>query len=159
MFPGRHIHAMDSKGRVSIPSGFRETLLRDYDDERLIITNFFDNCLRAYPLLDWQKIVAKVSKLSIVNPQALAFERFFISGATECAPDKQGRILLPASLREFAGISKSVVLAGMSYYFELWDERRWEDAFTRSQEKLEKWIQESAPDNDQNIFASGSLGI
>jgi len=159
MFPGRHVHALDSKGRVSIPSSFRETLVRHYDDERLIITNFFGNCLRAYPFRDWQAIIEKVSKLSIVDPQALAFERFFVSGATECTADKQGRILLPASLREFAGISKSVVLAGMSYYFELWDEKRWQEAFADSQKKLEQWIQEAAPNNDQNIFASGSLDI
>lgn len=159
MFPGRHVHSLDSKGRVSIPASFRETLVRTYDDERLIVTNFFNNCLRAYPYKDWQRIVEKVSKLAIVNPQGLAFERFFISGATECVPDKQGRILLPASLRNFAGLNKSVVLAGMSYFFELWDEALWEQAFAQSQRDLEQWMKEASRSNDQNIFASGGLDL
>ncbi|MFQ5356232.1 MAG: division/cell wall cluster transcriptional repressor MraZ [Mariprofundaceae bacterium] len=159
MFPGRHVHSLDAKGRVSIPASFRETLVRTYDDERLIITNFFNNCLRAYPIRDWKKIVEKVSKLAILNPQGLAFERFFISGATECAPDKQGRILLPTSLRDFASLNKSVVLAGMSYYFELWDEGLWEEAFNQSQKNLEQWMTDASQNSDQNIFTSGGLDL
>jgi MraZ protein len=98
MFRGRSVHTLDGKGRIRIPSRFREILRRRFDDQ-LIVTNL-DRCLTAYPLSEWEKIEERLGELSLVRQDVKAFQRFFISGATECNFDKQGRILIPPILRE-----------------------------------------------------------
>ena len=97
MFRGRFEHTIDPKGRVSIPAKFRELLAEKYDD-RLIITNF-DRCLVAYPFEEWRTVEEKVTSLSMVKREVKAFQRFFLSGASECPIDKLGRILIPPTLR------------------------------------------------------------
>jgi MraZ protein len=111
MFRGRFEHIVDSKGRVSIPAKFRELLAEKYDD-RLILTNF-DRCLVAYPYEEWRVLEERVGSLSMVKKEAKAFQRFFISGATECPIDKLGRILVPPTLRDYAQLGRNVVFTGM----------------------------------------------
>ena len=135
MFRGRYEYSIDSKGRVSIPAKFRELLADKYDD-RLILTNF-DRCLVAYPYEEWRVLEEKVSSLSMVKKETKAFQRFFISGATECPIDKLGRILVPTTLRVYAQLEKNVVFAGMLKKFEIWGKERWEEEISRSQENFE----------------------
>jgi len=135
MFRGRFEHIIDPKGRVSIPAKFRELLVEKYDD-RLILTNF-DRCLVAYPYQEWMVLEERVSSLSMVKKEVKSFQRFFISGATECPIDKLGRILIPPTLRDHAQLEKSVIFAGMLKKFEIWSKERWLEEIKRSQEDFE----------------------
>ena len=135
MFRGRYNHQIDSKCRLSIPSRFRETLAAAYD-ERLIITNF-DQCLWAYPAPEWQELEHKVGALPQFTDEIKAFQRVFISAASECPIDKQGRILIPTTLREYAAIDRDVVIVGMTKRFEIWSRERWEVVFSSAQQRLE----------------------
>ena len=142
MFRGRFEHSIDDKGRVSIPSKFREVLTTNFD-ERLIITNF-DDCLWAYPFAEWQKIEEYVASLPQMKPEVKAFQRVFISAATESAIDKQGRILVPQTLRDYAGINKDLVFVGMTRRIEIWSVERWNKVFVSSQEDLKQMSEKLA---------------
>jgi MraZ protein len=135
MFRGRFEHIVDSKGRVSIPAKFRELVAEKYDD-RLILTNF-DRCLVAYPYEEWRVLEERVSSLSMVKKEVKAFQRFFISGATECPIDKLGRILVPPTLRDYAQLERNVVFAGMLRKFEVWSKERWLEEIKRSEVDFE----------------------
>jgi MraZ protein len=135
MFRGRFHYAIDTKGRLSIPAKFREVLSISYD-ERLIVTNF-DQCLWAYPLAEWQELERKVAALPQFLDEVRALQRVFISAATECPLDKQGRVLIPPSLRDYADIKRDVVLVGMTKRIEIWSRERWETVFESAQRKLE----------------------
>ena len=135
MFRGRFYHQVDTKGRLSIPSRFRETLTTNYD-ERLIVTNF-DECLWAYPMAEWIELEKKVSALPQFMDEVKALQRVFISAAAECPIDKQGRVLIPPSLRQYAGLSRDVVIVGMTRRFELWAKEKWDGVFRDAQLKLE----------------------
>jgi MraZ protein len=126
---------VDSKGRVSIPAKFRELLAEKYDD-RLILTNF-DRCLVAYPYEEWRVLEERISSLSMVKKEVKAFQRFFISGATECPIDKLGRILVPPTLRDYAQLGRNVVFAGMLRKFEIWSKERWLEEIKRSEVDFE----------------------
>ena len=134
MFRGRSIHTLDAKGRIRIPTRFRDTLKARYDD-RLVITNL-DRCLIAYPLQEWEIIEEKLGSLSLVRQDVKAFQRFFISGATECSFDKQGRILIPQTLREHASFEREVVLAGMLRSFEVWSKDLWDEEIKRAHDNF-----------------------
>ena len=142
MFRGRHRHNLDSKGRLSIPSKFREILSSSYD-ERLIVTNF-DQCLWAYPVAEWQALETKVAALPQFLDEVKALQRVFISAAEECTFDKQGRILLPPELRLYAGIEQEVVVVGMTKRIELWSAKRWDEVFNGAQTELESLGQKLA---------------
>ena len=124
MFRGRSIHTLDAKGRIRIPTRFRDILKTRYED-RFVITNL-DRCLVAYPLQEWEIIEERLGSLSLVRQDVKAFQRFFISGATECNFDKQGRVLIPQTLREHASLEREVVLAGMLRSFEIWSKDYWD---------------------------------
>lgn len=136
MFRGRFEHGIDDKGRVSIPSKFREVLSGSFD-ERLIITHF-DDCLWAYPVAEWQKIEERIAALPQFKPEVKALQRVFVSAATECPIDKSGRILLPPVLRDYAGITKDLVFVGMTKRIEIWSGERWAKIFAASQEDLKQ---------------------
>lgn len=136
MFRGRFEHTIDSKGRVSIPSKFREILRERYDDERVVITTF-DNCLVMYPYREWTLLEERASNLSMLKREVKAFVRLFFSGATECSIDKLGRILIPPALRNYAGLEKDVVLAGMLNKIEIWSKDRWETEIAKAQENFD----------------------
>jgi MraZ protein len=134
-FRGRFEHTIDSKGRVSIPAKFRELLTERYD-ERLILTNF-DRCLVAYPYDEWRVVEEKVGSLSMVKKEVRAFQRFFISGASECPIDKLGRILIPPTLRNYGQLERNVIFNGMLKKFEIWSKDRWQEEIKRSEENFE----------------------
>ncbi len=121
VFIGEYLHSIDTKGRIIIPSKFREDL-----GEKFIVTKGLDNCLFVYSLEEWVNLETKLKTLPLTSKDARAFIRFFFSGATECEVDKQGRILIPANLREHAGLEKDVVVIGVSTRVEIWDKERWD---------------------------------
>ena len=120
MFMGEYNHTVDTKGRLIIPTDFREGL-----GAKFVVTKGFDGCLFAYPQDAWEKFEEKLEALPLVRKEARTLVRFFVSGARTCELDKQGRILLPATLREFAGLDKDVVLAGMLNRIESWSKAKW----------------------------------
>jgi MraZ protein len=122
MFMGEYLHTIDGKGRLIVPAKFREAL-----GEKFIATKGLDHCLFIYPAEEWKELEQKLRALPFTQPDARAFVRFFFSGATECELDKQGRILLPANLREYAQLDKDVVLVGVSSRVEIWSQALWTD--------------------------------
>jgi len=145
MFLGEHQHTVDAKGRLIIPSRFREGL-----GEKFVLTKGLDTCLFAYPQEEWAILARKMRSLPMTRSDARAFVRFFFSGATECEIDKQGRILIPANLREYAGLKKEVVVIGVSSRVEIWARDRWETYSTESVSSVEE-IAEKIEDLDLGI--------
>ena len=120
MFMGEYNHTIDPKGRLIIPSKFRDLL-----GDEFIVTKGLDGCLWVYPKNEWQDLEEKLSKLPLNNKSARKITRFLVSGATTCELDKQGRILLPQVLREFGQLEKDVVLAGNLKRVEIWSKANW----------------------------------
>jgi MraZ protein len=123
-FRGQSVHRLDAKGRLRVPTKFRDVLLAHYSDG-LVVTRKGD-CLVAYPIETWEKIEAKVLAFSEVDPQQRDFIRYFVSSAEDCAFDNQGRILIPPVLREKAKLGQEVLLAGMLTSFEIWNKENWD---------------------------------
>lgn len=121
MFIGEYQHTIDDKGRVIMPSKFREDLGLNF-----IMTKGLDNCLFVYPKKEWTILEEKLSSLPLTNRDARAFVRFFFAGATECTLDKQGRALVPANLREHAKLIKDAVIIGVSSRIEIWSKEEWD---------------------------------
>ena len=128
MFRGRSKHTLDSKGRLAIPVRFKETLEQRSED-CLVITSH-DSCLWGYARDDWIELEKKVAGLSQFDNSGIIFLRYFISGAEECTI-KNGRITIPQSLREVAGLEKEIVLVGLLTRFEIWDRAKWEAEFVQ----------------------------
>lgn len=120
MFLGEYQHTLDSKGRLIVPAKFREGL-----GETFIVTRGLDHCLFVYPMDEWKSLEEKLRTLPLTKADARSFVRFFFSGATECETDKQGRIMIPQNLREYAQMEKDVVIVGVSTRVELWSAERW----------------------------------
>lgn len=120
MFMGRYNHTIDPKGRLSIPSKYREIL-----GDEFVVSRGMDNCLFVYADADWKAFEAKLAALPLIDDDARQFARFFLSGAQYVTVDKQGRILVPQDLRDFAGLEKDVVLAGMGSRIEVWSLENW----------------------------------
>nr|WP_306438783.1 division/cell wall cluster transcriptional repressor MraZ [Lucifera butyrica] len=119
---GEYYHTVDNKGRLILPAKFRDDL-----GELFIATKGLDNCLFVYGREEWAILENKLKQLPLAKPEARAFVRFFFAGAAEMECDKQGRILLPNNLREYAKIDKDVVVLGVSNRIEIWDKSTWEN--------------------------------
>ena len=122
MFMGEYNHTIDAKGRLIIPSKFREIR-----GDAFVVTKGLDGCLFVYDNEEWKRFEEKLRSLPITNKEARQFVRFFLAGATEAEVDKQGRILIPNVLREFAEITKDVVLVGVGSRIEIWSRERFEE--------------------------------
>ena len=122
MFMGEYNHTIDAKGRLIIPAKFRGLL-----GEEFILTRGLDGCLSIYPMDEWKTFEEKLRALPLTNKNARTFSRFFVAGATMCELDKQGRILVPQTLREFAGLEKDVVLTGNLNRIEVWSREKWSE--------------------------------
>jgi MraZ protein len=138
MFMGEYQHTIDPKGRLIVPAKLREGL-----GEKFVATKGLDNCLFVYPMDEWKLMEQKLKSLPFTRADARSFVRFFFSGATECEVDKQGRILIPANLREYAKLDKDVVLLGVSSRVEIWSKDLWgtyshqaEETYTEVAEKI-----------------------
>lgn len=138
MFRGSFEHTLDGKGRLSIPAKFREVLLGK-GDERLMITNFVVDgvrCLDVYPLDEWIRFEDEVRKKPKFDRKMVMFQNYYLGGASECAVDKQGRILIPPLLRKYADIKRDVVLVAALEKFRVWDHDAWKKIFTDAEDKL-----------------------
>jgi MraZ protein len=129
MFRGRSRHTLDEKGRLAIPTRFRE-VLKSRGDNYLVLTNHY-SCLWAFARDDWKVVEEQVARLPKMDPKVQALLRYFISGAQECGI-KQGRITIPPDLREIPGLKKEVVLVGGLKFFEIWDKEKWEEEFEKT---------------------------
>ena len=119
---GEYNHTIDAKGRLIIPARFRELL-----GEEFILTKGLDGCLSIYPMDAWEAFETKLRALPLTNKNARTFTRFFVAGATNCELDRQGRILVPQTLREFVGLEKEVVLTGNLDRIEIWSKEKWSE--------------------------------
>ena len=137
-FRSRSEHTLDEKGRLNIPTRFREVLQNVYT-ENLMVTNW-DKCLKAFPVSEWKKVEDKLISEAAKNGLSGLF-RYVISGVVECPLDKQGRIHLPNSMRAEFGLNKDVVLNGMLEHFEIWDKTSWVDETRRTRDKFKDYEQ------------------
>lgn len=135
-FRGQSVHRLDGKGRLRIPTKFREILQNHYTDA--LVVTMMEECLVAYPPAAWEKIENKVQDFSQVQPHHRSFMRYFISSAVECEFDNQGRILIPSMLREGAGLGQELVLAGMLSNFEIWDKAAWDGQMKQNKENFKQ---------------------
>jgi len=141
MFMGEYHHNIDDKGRIIIPSKFRYEL-----GEKFIITRGIDSCLFVYPKVEWTKIISKLNELSFTKKDVRAFQRFFLSGATECEFDKQGRINITSPLADYADLIKECVVIGVNDRLEIW-----------SKDNFNKFLKENIDnlsDIAENLFES-----
>jgi MraZ protein len=128
MFIGEYNHNVDDKGRLAIPVKFRSKLA-----DGAVVTRGLDNCLFLYTTAEWGVLAEKLANLPIGQANTRAFARLMLAGAMDVTLDKQGRVILPDYLRQFAKLSKKVVVAGLYNRLEIWDEAAW-DAFKKSTE-------------------------
>ena len=119
---------LDAKGRFLLPSGFKKQLVEG-DDVRFVINRGIENCLSIYPMSSWQPLADKIDALNDFNPKVREFKRLFLNGATFVEPDSAGRILIPARLKEHAGIEKEAVMMGIGEKMELWDKTKYKELF------------------------------
>ena len=117
---GEYNHIIDAKGRLIIPAKFREEL-----GDSFVVTRGLGSCLSIYPEAAWERMIAKVQELPMTDKRGRDFKRYIVSGASDCELDKMGRILLPQPLRNFAGLTKEVVLVGQIDFIEIWDKDKW----------------------------------
>lgn len=122
MFLGEFEHTIDSKGRLAVPAKFRVELA-----DGGVITRGLDGCLVLYSINEWESLAQKISDLPMTDSNVRSFQRFMLSGAMTVVLDKQGRVVLPAYLREYAAIQSNVVVAGLSQRIEIWDLAKWQD--------------------------------
>ncbi len=128
---GEFQHSVDAKGRLIIPSKFRDALGHTF-----VITRGLDNCLFGYPMDEWRKLEEKLKELPMTKKDARAFARFFFSGATEVELDKQGRINIPTPLSTYAKLEKECVVIGVSSKIEIWAKDAWESYFNEAEESF-----------------------
>jgi MraZ protein len=131
MFRGRFVHTIDSKGRMSIPSGFRAELEHRSDRAPIVTTGF--ECLHLYPYEDWREVERRIVDNATEDADVQAYQRMMISGAAECPIDKQGRMLIPPILREHAGLGREVTIAGVGPRIEIWDKDRFDADLSKTQ--------------------------
>jgi MraZ protein len=138
-FNGSFEHTIDPKGRLSIPARFREALYGKGDD-RIMITNFFVEDLRfldVYPVDEWLRMQEDLRKKAKFDRRMIVFETFYVGNAAECMVDKQGRILIPANLRQYANLKKTVVMTGVIEKFRIWDKEAHQRVVAEAEEKLD----------------------
>ena len=120
MLLGEYEHTIDDKNRLTLPARFRDAM-----SDGVVVTRGMDGCLYAYPRGDWQELQSRVAELDPLSIEGRKLQRHFFSGAAEAEPDKQGRIMIPASLLRYAGLERDVVVAGIHDHLEIWDRETW----------------------------------
>lgn len=125
MFRGENKVTLDAKGRLAMPTRYRDGIVEDAAGRIVVTIDHAERCLLIYALPDWEEIERKLSKLPALDPLARSLQRLMIGHATDVELDSAGRVLIPPNLREYAGLTRDVVLSGQGTRFELWDEALW----------------------------------
>lgn len=133
MFTGEYLHTLDNKGRVIVPSRLRDGL-----GDQFVVTRGLDQCLFIYPLNEWNRLEQKLKQLPFTRSDSRAFLRLFFSGAMDVETDKQGRVLIPQNLRDYAGIEKEIMIIGVSNRVEMWSEPSWREYFGKASDSYEE---------------------
>jgi len=136
MFRGSSFHTIDAKGRIIVPARFREIIKAD--DNNGVMISRMDSGLVAYTHTQWRKIETRILSLAEKSDNMRRFRRVFIGGAFECPCDKQGRILIPPMLRQYAEVSREIVLVGVLDHFEIWSREKWEKENLHMEKDMEK---------------------
>ena len=136
MFRGFSYHTIDAKGRIIIPARFRDHIKSD--GQNGVMVSVMDGCLFAYPFDEWHKIENKILALAETNDYMRQFRRVFIGGAFECLCDKQERILIPPTLRQYANLEKEIAMVGVLRHFEVWSREKWEKQQMALEENMQK---------------------
>jgi len=136
MFRGSSFHTIDAKGRIIIPARFRDVIKADGADG--VMVSRMDNCLVGFVFNEWRKIEAKILAMAEKSENMRRFRRVFIGGAFECNGDKQDRILIPPSLRQYAGLDREIVLVGVLDHFEVWSRENWDNENMRLEEDMKQ---------------------
>ncbi len=137
MFLGEFVYTIDEKGRLAVPAKFRADLT-----DGLVVTRGIDRCLAIYPMKQWRRLAKQVSDLPMTDRRARAFSRLVFANASDATPDKQGRVLIPPRLREYAGLDGEVVVTGLNTYIEVWNPDSWGEERERVEgddANVEKW--------------------
>lgn len=137
MFLGTFEHTLDDKGRITLPAKFRAELARG-----VVITRGLDRCLFLFPQDEWAPLAERISGLPLTNPDARNLRRLMFSEASDVIPDRQGRILIPAYLRNYANLNSQVVISGLNTYVEIWDAEAWYTVKAQAEkgvEQAEQW--------------------
>lgn len=132
MFIGEYNHTIDAKGRMAVPIKMRGKL-----SDGAVVTRGVDTCLFIYPKIEWDTLAAKLANLPLTDTKARAFVRLMLSGAMDVEFDKQGRILLPAYLRSYAGLKKEAIIVGLYNRLEIWDDKKWQEFKDKTAENEE----------------------
>ncbi|MFC1645364.1 division/cell wall cluster transcriptional repressor MraZ [Patescibacteria group bacterium] len=143
MFIGEYQHSIDSKRRMAMPSKFRGEL-----GEKVVVTRGLDKCLFVYPMKNWEELAEKLGNLPMGEASTRSFVRLMLSGAVDTEIDKQGRILIPDYLKDYAGLDKNVIVAGLFNRLEIWSDDSWD-----------KYKKKAEENNDEIAEQLGKLGI
>jgi MraZ protein len=146
MFYGEFIHGLDRKGRLILPARFREVAKANFI-EKFFITRGLDKCLFMFSEEEWKSQEQKFKSMPFINENSRKFNRIYFSGATEIIPDRQGRVLLPQYLKDFANINKDIVITGVSNRIEIWSNTRWQEFKAMGRESFEKIAEELISQN------------
>lgn len=137
MFYGEYLHTIDRKGRLILPAKFREVSKANFI-EKFFVTRGLDNCLFMFSEEEWRSQENKFKAISFTKQEGRTFNRLYFSGVAEIVPDRQGRILLPQYLKDFAEIKKDVVIVGVSNRIEIWSSDKWNDFYGKSRPAFEE---------------------
>jgi MraZ protein len=149
MFRGRYEHTIDPKGRLALPSSFKRELEKLGEEPLVVTTHISSPCLVAYPLAEWQRFEERLAKLPQFEPSVMTLRRLYVGGAMECGIDKQGRVLIPQVLREYARLERDAYWVGAMRTLEIWSKPAWHEV-------VEK---ERASVSEDVLTKLGELGI
>ena len=150
MFRGISNASLDAKGRVALPTRNRESVIAVADGKVVVTIDMRERCLLLYPLPEWEIVQRKLESLSNINPEARLLQRLLIGHATDLDLDNSGRILLPSLLRDYAELTKKLVLVGQGNKIEIWSQDIW-------QESMQRWLQESDLKDNGDAFTGLSV--
>jgi MraZ protein len=139
MFLGEFNHTVDEKGRMTIPARFRPDLAQG-----VVVTRGLDGCLALYPNAEWERLAQKVNALPLTDRRARDFRRFMFGSASEAVPDRQGRVLIPVYLRDYANVDGEVTVVGMNTYIEIWNPETWQtmrQGVEIDDDNVERWAE------------------
>lgn len=137
MFYGEYEHSLDRKGRMIVPAKFRQAL-KDHHVSSLFLTRGLDGCLFLFPESEWRLVESRFKQIPFTKAEGRKFNRMFFSGASEVQVDGLGRILVPKTLKDFAGIKDDVMIVGVSSRIEVWSKDRWEAFYETSRQSFEE---------------------